>query len=247
MLVITRTQSSFQTETLVWSVCYGILAACYGILGRRPHHTVSQALPTSAVMVRCERSEPRTMTRATQTPASRVILRGPHRSQVYAGCVCYGGRLIRIRSTYRHHVSRAQRSTKRREAPRSGALQTRDRHGLGAAAEPLAVPDQQCTTEREASGINPRAFQALRAALHPGHNRCFHSQRAAAPVGNSGRRSGFSDAVGLALCLRQSPAGVLDAWIQASATQHPGGGPQVGAVNQCLPRAQPRASAGLRG
>src|SRR6266705_391068 len=37
--------------------------------------------------------------------ATRVILRGPHRSQVYAGCACYGGhlRMTKLSSRWRDY------------------------------------------------------------------------------------------------------------------------------------------------
>src|SRR5262245_62026501 len=40
-----------------------------------------------------------------------------------------------------------------------------------------AVPDQQCTTERETSRPNLTTFQALRAELHPGHRQSRYEIR----------------------------------------------------------------------
>src|SRR6266700_783070 len=60
------------------------------------------------------------------------------------------------------------RSAARSEAKPSGVV--RCRHGTAKGSELWAVPDQQCTTERDATNQISRGFRALRAALHPGHN-----------------------------------------------------------------------------
>src|SRR2546423_121654 len=62
------------------------------------------------------------------------------------------------------------RSAARSEAKLSEVV--RCRHGTAKGSELRAVPDQQCTTERDTPRLNRAATQALRAALHPGHSVC---------------------------------------------------------------------------
>src|SRR5947209_6683308 len=60
------------------------------------------------------------------------------------------------------------RSAARSEAKPNGVV--RCRHGTAKSSELWAVPDQQCITERDATNQISTGFQALRAALHSGHN-----------------------------------------------------------------------------
>jgi hypothetical protein len=120
-----------------------------------------------SVILRWPRSGPRRMTRNARGPRTccgtrqRAILQDSLRLH-----------LIRNRSTLR--VPCAAQHGAARSAAEWCAADTGPRFER---SNETGVPDQQCTTEREASGTNPRTFQALRAALHPGHKRWIHPQR----------------------------------------------------------------------